>query len=211
MAYQSIADPARAEFVEKKSRFIGSIAPVQTKEEAQTFIDAVRKEFPDATHHIFAYLLRDGGVERYSDDGEPQGTAGIPALEVLKREQLTNLCVVVTRYFGGTLLGAGGLVRAYAHGCKIAVDAATRVEYCLCEKIYLRFAYPFYDRIQRLLPTYCAQVEQTDYADKIALRLTLREAWSDSFTSQLIELTKGQIEIETEGKLFTISPQSVSQ
>ena len=121
--YITLNQRAQDEFVERKSRFIGTATPVSTQEEAIAFIDEMRSKYWDATHNVYAYILRDG-TKRYSDDGEPQGTAGVPVLDVLQKEGLTDLCVVVTRYFGGILLGAGGLVRAYSHGAKIAVDAA---------------------------------------------------------------------------------------
>ena len=113
----------QAEFVEKKSRFIGHIWPTESEAEALARIEEMRKLHHDATHNVWAYLIKDGPV-RFSDDGEPGGTAGMPTLQVLQRERLFNVTCVVTRYFGGILLGAGGLVRAYARGAKIAVDAA---------------------------------------------------------------------------------------
>ena len=125
--YRTIRTAASAEFVEKKSRFIGHICPVTTQEEANEFIRQKKSEYWDATHNVYAYVLREGQTRRYSDDGEPQGTAGIPTLDVLLKEDLTDCVVVVTRYFGGTLLGTGGLVRAYSHGSKIAhANSATR-------------------------------------------------------------------------------------
>ena len=123
--YTTILDRAEDEFVERKSRFIGAIAPVETEEEALDFIAQIKHQHRDATHNTYAYVLKNG-VKRYSDDGEPQGTAGVPMLDCLEKEGLVDVAVVVTRYFGGILLGAGGLVRAYSHGAKIAVDAASR-------------------------------------------------------------------------------------
>ena len=132
--YTTIYSPAEDEFVERKSRFIGHIAPVQTEEEAQAFIAQIRQQHRDATHNTYAYILR-SGIKRYSDDGEPQGTAGVPMLECVEKEGLVDVAVVVTRYFGGILLGAGGLVRAYSHGAKIAVDAAQRKLMTTCVEI----------------------------------------------------------------------------
>ena len=116
--------PGEAELVEKRSRFIGHVWPVESEEEARACIESVRKQYYDARHHCWCYRIKEGGVERYSDDGEPQGTAGQPMLNVFQREEVTNVCCVVTRYFGGILLGAGGLVRAYTQGAKSALDAA---------------------------------------------------------------------------------------
>ena len=122
-AYRTVRHRASAEFIERKSRFIGHICPVQTQEEAVAFIQEQKSKYWDATHNVYAYVLREGQTRRYSDDGEPQGTAGIPVLDVLLKEELTDCVVVATRYFGGILLGTGGLVRAYGHTSKIAVDA----------------------------------------------------------------------------------------
>ena len=123
MQYRTIRAAASAEFVEKRSRFIGYISPVTTQEDAAAFIDSIRSKHWDATHNVPAYIIREGNICRFSDDGEPQGTAGMPALNVLQKEGLTDCVLVVTRYFGGILLGGGGLVRAYSHAAKIAVDA----------------------------------------------------------------------------------------
>ena len=120
----SPAKSASAEFIERKSRFIGYIAPVSSEEEARAFIAAIREKHADATHNVWACLLRGGAVARCSDDGEPQGTAGLPTLDVLRKSGLDDCVVVVTRYFGGILLGAGGLTRAYSAAAKAAVDAA---------------------------------------------------------------------------------------
>ena len=135
--YKTIGARASDEFVEKKSRFIGHICPVTMQQEALDFIQSLKTKYWDATHNVYAYVLRDGQIRRYSDDGEPQGTAGIPTLDVLLKEGLTDCCVVVTRYFGGTLLGAGGLVRAYSHACKLAVDAGGVVTMALCTTLLI--------------------------------------------------------------------------
>lgn len=116
--------PSETEFVEKRSRFIGHVWPVESEEEARGYIEAMKKKYYDARHNCWCYRIKEGGVERYSDDGEPQGTAGQPMLNVFQREEVTNVCCVVTRYFGGVLLGAGGLVRAYTQSAKDALDAA---------------------------------------------------------------------------------------
>lgn len=126
--YRTVSKFASGEFTEKKSRFIGYCRPVATESDAIGFINEIRARHREATHNVYAYIIRAEGVMRYSDDGEPSGTAGMPVLDVLRKENLTDVCVVVTRYFGGVLLGAGGLVRAYAKGAKMGVDAAKRIE-----------------------------------------------------------------------------------
>ena len=136
--YVTIEHEASAEFEERRSRFIGYAKPVKTVYEALEFIKQKKKENSDATHNVFAYMLEDGRVARYSDDGEPQGTAGMPVLDTIRKSGADGVCVVVTRYFGGILLGAGGLVRAYAHAAKIAIDAANIITFEKYEVFSLR-------------------------------------------------------------------------
>ena len=120
-------------FVEKKSKFIGYAKPVSTQDEAVEFINSIKSKHWDATHNVYAYVLRENNTQRYSDDGEPSGTAGVPVLDVILKENVTDVCIVATRYFGGTLLGAGGLVRAYSHTSKIALDAAHIITMANCQ------------------------------------------------------------------------------
>ena len=127
--YTTIEREAVAEFEEKKSIFIGHALPVRTEDEAAAFVKELKNKYRDATHNVYAYVLGDGTVQRYSDDGEPQGTAGMPVLDVIRKSGCTDTAVVVTRYFGGTLLGAGGLVRAYSHAAKLALDEAHVITY----------------------------------------------------------------------------------
>lgn len=150
MQYRTIRAAASAEFVEKRSRFIGYISPVTTQEDAAAFIDSIRSKHWDATHNVPAYIIREGNICRFSDDGEPQGTAGMPALNVLQKEGLTDCVLVVTRYFGGILLGGGGLVRAYSHAAKLAVDAGGTVTRAECSIVKIRCDYTFYGGSPRL-------------------------------------------------------------
>ena len=147
MQYRTIRAAASAEFVEKRSRFIGYISPVTTQQDAIAFIDSIKSKHWDATHNVPAYIIRNGNICRFSDDGEPQGTAGMPALNVLQKEELTDCVLVVTRYFGGILLGGGGLVRAYSHAAKIAVDAGGIVSRAECIIVKIRCDYTFYGRL----------------------------------------------------------------
>ena len=189
--YTTIYSPAEDEFVERKSRFIGHIAPVQTEEEAQAFIAQIRQQHRDATHNTYAYILR-SGIKRYSDDGEPQGTAGVPVLEVLQREGLVDVAAVVTRYFGGVLLGAGGLVRAYSHAAKLAVDAAERMVMSECAELSAMFSYDQYGRIERLLAKYGARTLGSDYAADVTLRVLMKANRVEAFQRDLAELTAGR-------------------
>ncbi len=148
MNYKTVKQGAYDEFVDKKSRFIGYVKPVICEDEAIEFINAVRKKHSDATHNCYAYIVRDNNIMRYSDDGEPAGTAGMPILDVLRKESLTDLCVVVTRYFGGTLLGTGGLVRAYTKGAQVALDAAGRIEKLFCNIYSVKCDYALMGSLQ---------------------------------------------------------------
>ena len=144
---------AEAEFIEKRSRFIGHIRPVETEEEALESLREKREKYWDAAHNVYAYIIKDGPT-RFSDAGEPGGTAGMPTLQVLQREGLYNVCCVVTRYFGGILLGAGGLFRAYGHGAKIAVDAAGKSMKRVWDVIYLPVPYSWYERMKQEVSAY---------------------------------------------------------
>ena len=150
------------EFVEKKSRFIGRIWPVETEEEALQRIQEMKKQHYDATHNCWAYIIRDGAV-RFSDDGEPGGTAGMPMLQVLQREGLFNVVCVVTRYFGGILLGAGGLVRAYTKGAKIAVDAGGKSMKRVWTALYVPCPYPYYERVRLEVSAFGGIIRQTEF------------------------------------------------
>ena len=181
-----------SEFVEKKSRFIGEVWRISTEEEARQKVAAVKKKYHDARHSCWCYLLRDGTV-RYSDDGEPQGTAGQPMLEVFSREGITDCVCVVTRYFGGILLGAGGLVRAYSHGAKIAVDAASRKLMTTCVLLEMQMDYSFYGKVNYLLPNYVCRVEDTDFGAVVSMKVLFKKDESERFIKEVTELSAALI------------------
>lgn len=191
-AYRTIEEEANDAFVEKKSRFIGYAKPVKTADEAAAFIASVKQQHWDAAHNVSAYVLRSGNIQRSSDDGEPSGTAGVPALEVLLKEQLVDVCVVVTRYFGGTLLGAGGLVRAYSHAAKLAVEAAGIVTMAPCCVMKLEVDYSYFDRITLLLTDYYANVENSEFGEKIMLTFSVAADKEPAFSEALTELSGGK-------------------
>lgn len=191
-SYTTIDAPATAEFVEKRSRFLGEIRPISTEEEFSAFLAEKRAQHYDARHHCSGYILR-SGAQRYSDDGEPQGTAGIPILEILRREEIQDAAIVVTRYFGGTLLGAGGLVRAYSHTAKEALTAATRVVICRCTVFSLPVPYPLYDRVALLLTEHGAKVLDTDFGQAVTVQALLPSHQYDEFFHQLTQLTSGTL------------------
>ncbi len=200
--YKTIAAPAEDEFIERKSRFIGYIAPVTTEEEAVAFVESIRQRHREATHNCYAYVLREGQKSRFSDDGEPSGTAGRPILEVVQKEGLTDVAVVVTRYFGGVLLGAGGLVRAYTQGAKCAVDAAKPMMMCPALCLRLEVAYDFYGKLTYLLPKYHVIVKDTQFGEGVTVRLLLLEEKLAAFTCDLEELSAGVVAPFAEGELY---------
>ncbi len=201
-SYKTIGVRASDEFVEKKSRFIGHICPVTTQQEALDFIQSLKTKYWDATHNVYAYVLREGQIRRYSDDGEPQGTAGIPTLDVLLKEELTDCCVVVTRYFGGTLLGAGGLVRAYSHACKLAVDAGGVVTMALCTTLEAQVDYTFYGRLPSLIAEAGGTAIDTQYADLVTVRFTLPSVDVDAFDAKLFDQSFGKYRCRRLGEQF---------
>lgn len=206
MEYRTIAKASSDEFVEKKSRFIGYIKPVATQNEAVAFINEIKSKHWDATHNVYAYVLRDGQIRRYSDDGEPQGTAGIPVLDVLVKENLTDCVVVATRYFGGTLLGTGGLVRAYSHTAKIAVEAGGIVTMKLCKVLKVCCDYNFYGRLNSLIPECGGVIDDTDFADTVAVTFKMPTDDVDKFEKKLVDLSFGKLKSEEIGEAFEAMP-----
>ena len=156
----------------------------------------------DASHNVYAYILRTGGLSRCSDNGEPQGTGGVPVLDVLQKEGLTDVCAVVTRYFGGILLGTGGLVRAYSHGAKLAVDAARILHMSPCSEVAVECEYSFYGKLAYLLPDYRIQTLSSDFGERVTLNLLLRSDRLDPFRKALTELSNGQVDALLTGERF---------
>ena len=193
------------EFVEKKSRFIGRVWPVETEEEALQKIQEMRRQHYDATHNCWAYIIRDGAV-RFSDDGDPGGTAGMPMLQVLQREGLYNLVCVVTRYFGGVLLGAGGLVRAYTKGAKIAVDAAGKSMKRVWTVLYLPCPYPFYERVKLEIAAFGGVLRQTDFGAEVEMELLLPQGKTAPFLEHLTDMTSGTVEAMEIGQEYRAFP-----
>ena len=193
------------EFIEKKSRFIGRLWPVETEEAALEKIQQMKKQHYDATHNCWAYIIRDGAV-RFSDDGEPGGTAGMPMLQVLQREGLYNIVCVVTRYFGGILLGAGGLVRAYTKGAKIAVDAAGKSMKRVWTVVYLPCPYTFYERVKLLIGEFGGIIRETEFGAEVELELLFPEANVEPFFVKLTDMTSGTVEGMETGKEYRAFP-----
>ncbi|MBO5079008.1 MAG: YigZ family protein [Oscillospiraceae bacterium] len=193
------------EFVEKKSRFIGRVWPVETEEEALARIAEMKKQHYDATHNCWAYVIRDGAV-RFSDDGEPGGTAGMPMVQVLQKEQLYNIVCVVTRYFGGTLLGAGGLVRAYTKGAKIAVDAAGKSMKRVWSVIYLPCPYSFYERIKLEIAAFDGVLRDTQFGAEVELEILIARDKAQGFLDRITDMTAGTVEGMETGQEYRAFP-----
>ena len=193
------------EFIEKKSRFIGRAWPVETEEEALEKIQAMKKQHYDATHNCWAYIIKDGAV-RFSDDGEPGGTAGMPMLQVLQRERLYNIVCVVTRYFGGVLLGAGGLVRAYTKGAKIAIDAAGKSMKRVWSVLYVPCPYTFYERVKLEAEAFGAVIRDTQFGAEVELEILVSEPQTDAFLDKLTDMTAGTVEALVTGQEYRAFP-----
>lgn len=205
-SYGTVLQEAEASFVEKRSRFIGRCRPVATEEEAQDFIAGVRKRHWDAAHNVWAYVLRDGAM-RYSDDGEPQGTAGQPALNVLLKRELTDCAVVITRYFGGILLGAGGLTRAYAQGAAQAVQAAGEADMLPCLRGDIRCSYAQYGMVAPLVAACGGVVEEADYTEAVRVRFHLPQERRGELEKALTERSCGSLMVEEVEKIHLPFPR----
>lgn len=190
--YKTIKKESSDEFVVKKSRFIGYIKPVTTQQEAVDFINAIKSKHWDATHNVYAYVLREGQIRRYSDDGEPQGTAGIPVLDVLLKEGITDCVVVATRYFGGIMLGAGGLVRAYSHTAKIAVDSGVVITMSLCKIAEVICDYTYYGRLTPLICQHGGIVEDTEFSDNVKVVFRIPEEDFERLNAQIFDSSFGK-------------------
>lgn len=202
MSYTTVHGYARASFVEKKSEFIGHIMPVQTADEAVDFINKIKSENRKARHNVYAYVLREGNVSRYSDDGEPQGTGGVPVLDVINKAGLSDVCVVVTRYFGGVLLGASGLVRAYSQGCSMAIGAARKMVMCRCSRLKFSCDYNLYGKISYILPSFETLTESEDFGSEVSMSLLVKEEKTAALKAKLVDITNGQIELEETTELW---------
>ncbi len=196
-----------AEYVEKRSRFLGHVRPAESEEEARAFIAEVKKEHYDARHNCWCYIIR-GGAERYSDDGEPQGTAGIPMLEVLRREGVTNAVCVVTRYFGGVLLGAGGLLRAYTKSAKDALDAAGISVVRRWAEMELNCSYSAAERLKAQIASAGGMVTDTQYGASVTIKVLVPEERVEDFRAKITDATNGTVSIALTGEALRAVPRT---
>lgn len=191
-SYKTVKGEASDEFTEKKSRFIGHIAPASSEEEAISFINRIRSQYRDASHNVFAYRLRENQIRRASDDGEPQGTGGVPVLSVIDGRDLTDVCIVVTRYFGGTLLGTGGLSRAYSDAASFAVSAAEVITMAESCDIKITAEYSLYGGIERYVNENCIFVVKSDFGENASITIRIKSERYDEITSDLTDITSGR-------------------
>ena len=202
MNYKTIAAPCTRTLVEKRSEFIAAVTPIQTVEQATACIQDAHAAYRKARHHVYAYVLRDQNISRYSDDGEPQGTAGLPVLEVIRKQGLTDVCCVVSRIFGGVLLGANGLVRAYSQSCAQALREAGTMEMCACCTMTILCDYNFYGKLQFALASDPVIFTDTQFTESVTVTLLVLAEQAQPLRDRLFDLSNGTISIALEDAGF---------
>ena len=195
-SYVTVHRHASFEYEDRKSIFIGDAMPVSTEEDALRFIDSVKKKYPDARHHVYAYVLRENSIMRFTDDNEPQGTAGMPVLDVIRKNGLTDTVIVVTRYFGGTLLGTGGLVRAYTAAAIGAVESAEIITYDIYVTLTIEATYSDYQKFAPIFAKTGYRSEDVRYTDKVILTGSVRKINIDELLDSLVQATSGRAKTE---------------
>ena len=200
--YTTLEHEGVAEFIEKKSVFIAHAKPIQSEEEALAYIKKLKSQYADARHNVWAYMMKGEIVARYSDDGEPQGTAGVPVLDTIRKSGVTDAVVVVTRYFGGILLGAGGLVRAYSHSAKLGLEAAHIITYEQYSELELDCTYSDYQRYLAELPRFGAITDDTIFTDRVKILFSVKETKTEDLFLRIREMSGGKDEPKVRGKRF---------
>lgn len=196
------AGEGEAQFTEKHSRFIGRVWRADTEEEALEKLRETREKYRDATHNVYAYIIRENNITRYSDDGEPSGTSGMPTLNVFASEEIKNVCCVVTRYFGGTLLGTGGLVHAYSKAAKMALDAAGVSIMAEWRKLRITCDYGFYDKTKRILEEFEAAIQNSDFGTGVYIEALVRTDRAEGFALKLTDSSNGRVSFVDVGGAF---------
>lgn len=207
MAYYTIKNRVSTEFEERKSTFIGHAKRVYTEDEAKEFIDEIKKEHSSATHNVYAYIIGENmGIQRYTDDGEPQGTAGVPVLDVIKKNELTNVAIVVTRYFGGILLGKGGLVRAYSKGAVQAINEGKIVQRVEGFSYHIIIEYDTLGKIQYICEQNNWHIEDSIYTEKVEIIIYCTEEMKNNINKEVVQATSGKCDfkIDNEGYYFKV-------
>ncbi len=191
-SYVTIKDIAKFEYEDRKSLFIGEAFPVQTEADALMYISAVKKKYPDAKHHVYAYILRENQVMRFTDDSEPQGTAGMPILDVIRKNKCTDTLIVVTRYFGGTLLGTGGLVKAYTSAAVGALNRAGIITYAIYSVINFTASYSDYQRLIPLFGNADFHTDDVKFSDQVIIIGKIKKEHAEKLINDVAELTSGR-------------------
>ena len=202
VSFKTVFDENVAEITEKRSRFIATVRHVETEEEAVAFVNEMKTKYWDARHNVYAYILKDG-TKRYSDDGEPSGTSAMPSLNVLEGFEVVDTAVVITRYFGGTLLGTGGLVRAYSSAVKMALENAEIVTMCLCDCLKITCDYSLWERVKKAVEDISGAVENVDFAADVTMEVSLKKENTSTLIENLTDLTDGRVKIVSAGEKFT--------
>lgn len=191
-SYKTVKQEAQALIVEKKSKFIASVCPCDTEEKALEFLKKIKAQYPDATHNVYAYIIDENNIYRYSDDGEPQGTAGMPVLDTIRKEGIVDVCVVVTRYFGGTLLGTGGLVHAYGASAKQGLIEAGIITRSLCNVVAVKVDYTLVGKIQYKISAENLILDDTIYGNDVTFYVCCLLDDTEKFIDQVRDLTNAQ-------------------
>ena len=195
-SYITIKERGYAEYEDRKSVFIGEALPVSTEAQALEFIECAKRRYSDARHHVYAYVLRENSVMRFSDDHEPQGTAGMPILDLIRKKGCTDIVVVVTRYFGGTLLGTGGLVRAYTAAAQGAIESASVITYDIYAEIDISLNYSDYQKILPIFDELGFRINETRYNELVVINGTIRASFKDELLSKITEVTSARAKFE---------------
>ncbi|MBQ8690171.1 MAG: YigZ family protein [Clostridia bacterium] len=201
-SYTTVLGEGKYEYEDRKSVFIGNAVPVSTESEALDFISFIKKKYPDARHHVYAYVLRENSIMRFSDDREPQGTAGMPVLDAIRKNSCTDVAIVVVRYFGGTLLGTGGLVRAYSAAAVGALENAKIITYDIYAVMNITASYSDYQKIMPILTECDFRITETVYADSVIINGKISKKAVDGFNKSITEVTSGRIKAEIVEEIF---------
>lgn len=200
--YSTVKNDSCAKYEDRKSVFIGRARHVTTESEAMEFVKEIKKREVGARHNVYAFVLKNGSVVRSTDDGEPSGSAGLPVLDVIRKNGVTDICIVVTRYFGGILLGTGGLVRAYTNAAKLALDGAQIVTYTIYDELCIECTYSEYQRLIPIITSCGAIIDGTDYSDKVLLSFAIKSEDAPMLSKRISEATNGKILPEALGTRY---------
>ena len=206
--YKTVKKQSQSLLIEKKSKFIANVKPVDNEDDALAFLNEMRSKYSDATHNVYAYVIDENNIFRYSDDGEPSGTAGMPVLDAIRKSGIVDVVVVVTRYFGGILLGAGGLVRAYSHSCALALDAAQVSIMELTQRVLFDVPYPLWDKFSYALQSLPCILERSEFQSSVDATLLIRASDLERVTQQITALSDGKIDFLSTDELFYPWPEA---